>query len=107
PNSLVFFHCDAVDVGVEYNPDTQQLSGYRYEGGGVSQAIAVRMKIVAFDIKAPTMSDYGMAIYGRDGKVAFTSNEVPMLLNKFFTIDVIRCNTLGGGRISPCDMQNT
>lgn len=82
-NSLVFFHCDAVDVGVEYNPDTQQLSGYRYEGGGVSQAIAVRMKIVAFDIKAPTMSDYGIAIYGHDGKVVFTSNEVPMLVRGF------------------------
>ncbi|BAE74509.1 hypothetical protein SG1641 [Sodalis glossinidius str. 'morsitans'] len=82
-NSLVFCHYDAVGVGVEYHPDTQQLSGYRYDGGGVSQAIAIRMKIVAFDIKVPTMSDYGIAIYGRDGKVAFTSNEVPMLVRGY------------------------
>ncbi|MGL9725140.1 MAG: hypothetical protein ACR5LH_17495, partial [Sodalis sp. (in: enterobacteria)] len=50
---------------------------------------------MAFDIKAPTMSDYGMAIYGRDGKVAFTSNEVPMLVRGYVNTPPERNATIG------------
>ncbi|MEG3135671.1 DUF6453 family protein [Rouxiella sp. T17] len=74
--SIVFAGWDNANIGLQLNQNNMTITGWQ---NGSTSGISTAMKICAFSIKQPVMPSYGMAIYGADNRLSFTSYETPML----------------------------
>lgn len=83
-NAIVFCNCSDDSVGLIFDQSNKQIRGYKQSGinWGNPGGFSVTLKICVFDIKTPTIPDWGLMIYGADGKVSFTSNEVPLVIRE-------------------------
>lgn len=76
-NAIVFCSWNNPDVAIVYDTASKTLKGY-YNGGSQS-GISIYLRVCAFSIRVPVMPAWGIAIYGADRRVSFTSEETPML----------------------------
>lgn len=83
-SAMVFCHWDNNGISIKYDRSTRTLTGYR--GNNVVGGFSVELRIVVFEVKTPTMPQWGFAIYGADGAACFTSEEVPMIIREWVNI---------------------
>lgn len=83
-NAMVFCNCNDDSIGIIFDPNTKQIKGYKKSGinWGNPGGFSVTLKVCVFDIKTPSIPDWGVLINGADGKVSFTSNEVPLVIRE-------------------------
>lgn len=82
--AMVFCNWDNAGISLKYDRSTRTLTGYR--GNNQVGGFSITLRIVAFEMKTPTMPAWGFAIYGADGAASFTSEEVPMVVREWVTI---------------------
>ncbi|NIG74662.1 hypothetical protein F3J34_13790 [Klebsiella sp. Ap-873] len=87
-NALVFCSCTDASIGLVFDRADMTLKGYRPNGGnwGAQGGFTVPVNICVFDIKTPTIPDWGFWVKGRDGKIAFTSAETPLIIREWTTV---------------------
>lgn len=87
-NALVFCSCTDSSVGLFFDRTDMNLKGYKPSGDtwGKQGGFSVPVKICVFDIKTPTIPDWGILIRGADGGVAFTSAETPLIIREWVTV---------------------
>ncbi|WP_312627825.1 DUF6453 family protein [Scandinavium sp.] len=83
-NAMVFCNCSDDSVGLIFDQASKQIKGYKPAGAdwGTQGGFSVTLKICVFDIKTPTVPDWGLMIYGADGQVSFTSSELPLIIRQ-------------------------
>ena len=82
--AMVFCNWDNSGISITYDKSSRTLRGYR--GNNQPGGFSITLRIVAFEMKSPTMPAWGFAIYGADKAVCFTSEEVPMIVREYVTI---------------------
>lgn len=82
--AIVFCNWDNAGISINYDRSTRTLTGYR--GNNLVGGFNVTLRVVAFEMKTPTMPAWGFAIYGADGAVCFTSEEVPMVVREWVPV---------------------
>lgn len=82
--AMVFCNWDNAGISIKYDRSTRTLTGY--SGNNQVGGFSIVLRIVAFEMKTPTMPAWGFAIYGADGAVCFTSEEVPMVVREWVSI---------------------
>lgn len=87
-NALVFCSCTDASIGIVFDRTDMTLKGYRPSGNnwGAQGGFSVAMNICVFDIKSPTVPDWGFWVKGQDGKIAFTSAETPLIIRERVTV---------------------
>lgn len=83
-NAMVFCSCGADSVGLFFDRSTRQIVGYNT--WGVVGGFSVPLLICVFDIKTPTIPEWGLMVYGADGGVSFTSEETPMVIREWVSL---------------------
>jgi hypothetical protein len=83
-SAMVFCSWNNAGISIKYDRSTRTLTGYR--GNNLVGGFSITLRIVAFEMKTPTMPAWGFAIYGADKAVCFTSEEVPMVVREWVTI---------------------
>jgi hypothetical protein len=84
-NAMVFCNWTDTGVGIFFDRTTKKLMGYKASGAewGHPGGFSIPLKICVFDIKRPTIPDWGFLVYGADRKVAFTSAETPLIIRQW------------------------
>jgi hypothetical protein len=87
-NALVFCSCPDASIGLVFDRNDNTLKGYRESGKtwGNPGGFSVATNICVFDIKTPTVPDWGFWVKGADGKIAFTSAETPLIVREWVNI---------------------
>lgn len=87
-NAMVFCHCNDEGIGLYFDRNSRQIIGYKPAGKqwGTVGGFSVPLKICVFDVKTPTIPDWGGMIYGADGGVSFTSQEVPLVIRQWASL---------------------
>lgn len=83
-NAMVFCNCPAEGIGLYFDRNSRQLIGY--SNWGVVGGFSVQLNVCVFDIKTPTIPDWGLMIYGADGGVSFTSAETPLVVRQWASL---------------------
>lgn len=82
--AMVFCHWDNAGISITYDRSTKTLTGYR--GNNMVGGFSIELRIVAFEMKTPTIPLWGFVLYGADGAVCFSSEEVPMIIREWVSI---------------------
>ena len=83
-NAMVFCNCPSESIGLYFDRGARQIVGY--SKWGVVGGFTVNLNVCVFDIRTPTIPDWGLMIYGADGGVSFTSAETPMVVRQWATL---------------------
>jgi len=75
--SNVFCYWDHPEVAIYFEESTKTIRGY--SSGGNQSGISINIQVCAFSMKSPTVPDWGIQVYGLDGKTSFTSEEMPIV----------------------------
>lgn len=84
-NAIVFCNWNDDSIGVFFDRASKKLLGYKQSGRewGHLGGFSTSLKYCVFDIKTPTIPDWGIQIFGTDGKTSFTSAEIPLVIRQW------------------------
>ncbi len=87
-SAMVFCAWDDSSIGIDFDNNARTLRGFKQRGElwGNPGGFSIKLKICVFDIKTPTIPDWGLQIFGADGKTSFTSEETPLVIREWATL---------------------
>lgn len=87
-SAIVFCNWNDDSIGMFFDRSTKKLLGYKQTGKewGNPGGFSIPLKYCVFDVATPTIPDWGIQIFGGDGKTSFTSAEIPLVIRQWVTL---------------------
>lgn len=87
-NAIVFCNWNDDSIGIFFDRSAKKITGYKQAGidWGNPGGFNTTLKYCVFDIVKPTVPEWGLQIFGADGKTSFTSEEIPLIIRQWITL---------------------